>query len=79
VDYLGHAVHPNKRGHIPDSILKLMQQLNFTDKLIEQMQQGHLLHSFGPAIGNLVHLKDHQTQHHQAFHKGNQQARAVFA
>jgi len=79
VDYLGHAVHPNKRGHIPDSVPKLMQQLNFTDKLIEQMQQGHLLHSFGPAIGNLVHLKDHQTQHHQAFHKGNQQARVVFA
>ena len=79
VDYLGHAIHPHKHGHIPEAIPRLMSQLNFTDKLIEQMQQGRLLNSFGSAIGNLTHLKNRQTQRHQAFNKGNKQAKAVFA
>jgi hypothetical protein len=77
VDYLGRAVHPNKRGHISDSTPKIMQQLNLNETLIDTFCQGKLLKSFGSAIGNPTDLNQHRES--SRAHKGQGLAKQVFA
>jgi REP element-mobilizing transposase RayT len=77
VDYLGRAVHPNKRGHIAESTPKIMQQLNLNESLIDTFCQGKLLKSFGSAIGNPTDLNQHRES--SRAHKGQGLAKQVFA
>jgi len=56
-DYLGRAIHPHKKGHIPKDKPPIMQQLGISTAIIEQFQQGKFLASFGQKIGQTHHLK----------------------
>jgi REP element-mobilizing transposase RayT len=77
VDYLGRAVHPNKRGHISENTPKIMQQLNLNESLIDTFCQGKLLKSFGSAIGNPTDLNQHRQNTRAS--KGQGLAKRVFA
>ena len=56
-DYLGRAIHPNKKGHIPKDKPAIMQQLGISTAMIEQFQKGKFLESFGQRIGHKQNLK----------------------
>jgi hypothetical protein len=79
VDYLGRAVHPNKRGHIADTTPNIMQKLNLSEKLIDTFCQGKLLKSFGSAIGHPTDLNQYRQADHPArASKGQPLAKRVF-
>ena len=61
-DYLGRAIHPNKKGHIPKDKPAIMQQLGISTAMIEQFQKGKFLESFGQRIGHKQNLKSSPEQ-----------------
>lgn len=61
VDYLGRAVHPGKRGYIPETKPKLMLALGLEDAWINEISNGSWLKSFGWVIGRPDHLRQLNT------------------
>lgn len=58
VDYIGRAVHPDKRGSIPEGLPKLAKRLNIDPKQFIKQSHG-LLERFGHAVGCAPRLKSH--------------------
>ena len=58
VDYIGRAIHPDKRGSIPEGLPKLAERLNIDPKQFIKQAHG-LLESFGHAVGCAPRLKSH--------------------
>jgi len=75
VDYLGRAVHPDKRGFIPANKPVLMKALGLSEAWIEEVANGSWLKSFGWAIGT----QDHLRQNYSGRIKGLNKARLLAA
>ena len=78
VDYIGKAIHPNKRGSIPETLPNILTRLNIDpDTFIEQTAS--TLCAFGCAVGipdNLIALAATRQKRHL---HGMRKARALFA
>lgn len=78
VEYLGHSVHPNKKGFIAEKVPKIMPKLGLNGKWLDLMAGG-LVKKFGFAVGCDVSLMDYKKQHHKQFLQGVTTARSIFA
>jgi len=78
VDTLGRAVHPRKRGHIPERTPKLLQRLGLDPETFIA-HADRLLRAFGQAVGTPASLAAHCAARQTKFLRGMRTARALFA
>ncbi|MEA3405036.1 MAG: transposase [Pseudomonadota bacterium] len=78
VDYLGRAVHPNKRGVISEEVPTIMEVLNLSTKMVDRFCNGRLLSVFGDAIGSPAQLEAHCVQKKTSHCKGMHASRDLY-
>ncbi|MBV2235339.1 MAG: hypothetical protein KUL75_07315 [Sterolibacterium sp.] len=78
VDTVGRAVHPRKRGHIPDRAPKILARLGIdAESFIHYATR--FLKEFGSAVGAPQHLAERAARGQAKYLRGMYTARRVFA
>ncbi|MEW5973236.1 MAG: transposase [Pseudomonadota bacterium] len=77
VDTLGRAVHPHKRGSIPEHIPAILGRLG-VDAVTFMREAARLLKAFGSAVGCPARLAEHAAARNVRFLHGMRTARALF-
>jgi REP element-mobilizing transposase RayT len=77
VDTLGRALHPKKRGRIPERAPRLLQRLGLDPEAFIA-HADRLLKAFGQAVGAPASLAAHCAARQTRFLRGMRTARAVF-
>jgi hypothetical protein len=78
IDIVGRAVHPNKRGFIPDKTPAILHRLSIsTEAFILNADQ--FLHRFGAAVGHPSKLIDLAVARNVRYLRGMAKSKALFA
>lgn len=77
VEITGRAVHPHKRGHIPDKTPRLLDRLGINPEAFIE-HASHLLKRFGHAVGAPARLTERCAAHQTRYLRGMRMARKVF-
>ncbi|MEF3193402.1 MAG: transposase, partial [Halothiobacillaceae bacterium] len=77
VDFLGRAVHPRKRGFIPEHTPAILLRLG-VDAMTFIREGARMLKSFGSAIGCPARMVEHAAARNVRFLRGVRSARAMF-
>ncbi len=77
VDWTGRALHPRKRGYIPDNQPKILARLGIAPEYFIRIASRSML-GFGAAIGRPAELIDLAARRQQRFLRGVGQARRAF-
>jgi len=78
VEWTGKAVHPHKRGHLPEGVPSILQRLGFNGSQFIRYAS-RLLKEFGLAIGKPEALADLSARRHLKYLRGIRVARRVMA
>ena len=77
VDYIGRAVHPGKKGHIPAKLPALAVRLNIDPHIFAERAQ-HLLNKFSYAVGGYERMQSLSLARGSHHLRGMGEARQIF-